>query len=101
MSSLKSLIPNLKASDLRTAVAEPANGMVVSTHTNERGSTVCDRTRGDPDGCSQGNLGLPREPFPPAVAEGRIVGRCTGGRISYAHTHKRVPMISRMEVRLV
>ena len=81
------LIPNLKASALRTAVAGPANGMVVSTHKNERGSAVCDRTRGVPDGCSQGDLRLPREPFSPADAEGRIVGRCTEGRIPYAQTH--------------
>ena len=58
--------------------------MVVSTHANERGSAACDHTRGVPDGCSHGNLRLPRGPFPPAVAEDRNDGRCVDGYLSYA-----------------
>ena len=78
------LIPNLITSALRTADAEPANGVVVSVHTNERGSTVCNRTRGVPDGRSHGNLRLPRDPSLPA--EDRNDGRCANGNLPSAHT---------------
>ena len=79
------LIRNLKTSALRTADAEPANGVVVSMRANERGSAVCNQTRGAPDGCPHGNLRLPREPSIPAVAEDRSDGRCGNGNLPNAH----------------
>ena len=86
------LIPNLKTSAPRTADAEPANGKVVSTHTNERGSSVCDRPRAVPEGCSQDNIRLSREPSSPAVADDRIVGKCANETKSCVHNRTKAKL---------
>ena len=78
----------------------PANGVVVSTHTNESGPNVCDRTRAVPGGCAATDECGLIEPASPAEAVPmyRIGGTCAneGGsnshnRVGAVHTKDSCP----------